>query len=312
MEHASPGVTAKKFRNYDVLLMPIVEDKPLRFAPGNHVGNQRFRVLLNIFRQRYLQAVMFGHEHECKSIARDVYDTLCNRCVPNGRFFEKGCDDRWHQIGYDSLSSVVMKALKNDPQECVRSTKRVRRRPPGFELLHKAASERERLPVSGVLVRSPNPFDVVCEANGLKLSQDRRYTGNNRLKIIFDIHKKRYKTSNKEGKQKIVQYVVSSIVDDASGHFLQMQNGKYKHMSRASAVACISSAIDDATQGEKRQFRESEVQKMVQRKHKKAILDRVRKAKRGMWSQGSFSQSSLPTTFTAFQVRKNQVGSKAA
>mmetsp|Transcript_3583 Transcript_3583/g.6553 ORF Transcript_3583/g.6553 Transcript_3583/m.6553 type:complete len:319 (-) Transcript_3583:29-985(-) len=303
-----------QLHNYDVLLVSSANDEELRFAPGNHVGNQRFRVLLSIFRQKYLQANLFGHEYECISIAQEVLETVCNKCVPNGRFFGKGRDNRWQQFGRDSLSTIIMNALKNEPTKnssFTRSPKRVCRRSSGFLLLYNAASKK--LPVSDECVASPNPFDIVCEANGLSISQDCQYTGNNRLKIIFDIRKKSYETSDQEGKQSIIKEIVSSIIDDASGHFLQVDkpSSMYKHISRKLATACIKKALDTATEGEKRQFRESEVKKLVQRKHKKAILDRQENRKRGNYSVGSFSRSPPPTTFTTF-LRPNTCVSKAA
>ena len=241
-----------QLHNYDVLLMSSANDEQLRFAPGNHVGNQRFRVLLSISRQRYLQAGMFGHEYECISIAQEVFETVCNKCVPNGRFFEKGRDNRWQQLGRDSLSTIIMNALKNEPTEnpsFARSPKRVCHRSSGFELLYKAASNK--LPVSDECVASPNPFDIVCEANGLSISQDRQYTGNNRLKILFDIRKKSYENSDQDGKHSIIEEIVNSIIDDASGHFLQVDkpSSMYTHISRELATACIKKALDTATEG---------------------------------------------------------------
>lgn len=264
-----------RFHNYDVLLMPSAIGEPLRFTPGNHVGNQRFRVLLSISRQRYLQADLFGHEHDCVSIVEEVLETVCNKCVPNGRFFEK-LGNQWKKIGHGSLSTLVMNALKNEPVETIsleRGPKRVCRRSPGFELLCQAASTLHESHVA-----PPNPFDVICAANGLGISlvKDCNHTGNNRLKILFDIRKKSYETSKQEGKQRIVQELVSSIIDDASGHFLEVDkpSGKYREMSRELATSCVTIALDAAIEGEKRQFRQSEVKKLVLRKHKKALLDR--------------------------------------
>jgi len=60
-------------------MSPNANGEPLRFAPGNHVGNQRFLVLLSLFRQRYLQADLFGHEYDCISIAQEVLETVCHK-----------------------------------------------------------------------------------------------------------------------------------------------------------------------------------------------------------------------------------------
>ena len=314
MENTLTGMP-ERFHNYDVLLLPSSNGEPLRFAPGNHVGNQRFLVLLSIFRQRYMQESMFGHEDECLSIAQEVVDTVCNKCEPHGRFFQKGRDNHWYpQLGQDSLSSIVANALKNEPTEsdCFeRSPKRLCRRASRFGLLHKAA--QKKVPATDEYVASPDPFDIVCEVNKfgqLSLAQDQHHTGNNRLKILFDIHKKSYETSDQEGKRRIVEEVVNSIIEDASSHFLQVDtpSGMYRRISREFATACVERALGVATEGEKRGFRQEEIKKLVQRKHKKAILDKFEKRKRLSCSVSLFSTFLPPTSF----IKSRGLFSKAA
>ncbi|KAL7540838.1 hypothetical protein ACHAXR_011011 [Thalassiosira sp. AJA248-18] len=268
MEKSMAGMPIQ-LHNYDVLLVPSTNKEPLRLAPGNHVGNQRFQVLLSLYRQKYLQANMFGDEYECMCIAKEVLETVCDKCVPNGRFFEQDRNSRWQQFGRDSPSTIGMirSALKNDPivsASLERNPKRVCRRAEGFELLCRAASKK--FPTQDEFVESPNPFDVVCEANGLGISRDRKHTGNNRLKIMINIRKN--EASDQEGTQRVAEEVVSSILDDASSHFLQVDkpSGKYKLVSREFATTCIKNALGPASGGEKKQFRESEVKKLVQRK----------------------------------------------
>lgn len=296
------------FHNYDVLLLSSSNGEPLRFAPGSHVGNRRFLVLLSIFRQRYMQASMFGHEDECLGIAQEVVDTVCNKCEPHGRFFQKGRDNHWYrQLRQDSLSSIVANALKNEPAEsdCFeRSPKRICRRASRFELLHKAAQKKAL--ATDRFVASPAPFDVVCEVNKLghlSLAQDQHHTGNNRLKILFDIRKKSYETSKQEGKRRIVEEVVNSIIEDSSSHFLQVDkpSGMYRRISREFATTCVERALDVATDGEERRFRQAEIKKLVQRKHKKAVLDKFEKRKRLSCSVSLFSTFLPPTSFNKFR-----------
>lgn len=311
MENTVAGIPIQ-LHSYDVLLS--VGSDTLSFAPGNHVGNQRFRVLLSIFRQRYLQADMFGDDYDCTSIAKEVFETVCYKCVPNGRFFEQGRNNGWQQFDHDSPSTIAMikNALKNEPIEVSameRTPKRLRRADSsGFELLWNAASKE--LPASSQgFVASPNPFDVVCEANGLGISQDRKHTGNNRLKIMFDMRMNIYKASTEKGKQMVAEEFVSSIIDDASGHFLQVDkpSDTFKVISRTLATACVRTALDTPTGVKK--IRESEVKKLVQRKHKKAILDRVEKRKGA--GINFFSCYATPTTFNKVS-KLNGVVSKAA
>ena len=79
--------------------------------------------------------------------------------------------------------------------------------------------------------------------------RDRKHTGNNRLKIMLDLRKNKYETSNEEGRRRIVEEVVSSIVDDASSNFLRQvdkkSSGKYEVLSRDVATICVKFALDD-------------------------------------------------------------------
>ncbi|KAL7542076.1 hypothetical protein ACHAXR_011489 [Thalassiosira sp. AJA248-18] len=297
MEKSMVGMPIQ-LNNYDVLLMPSCNHEPLRFAPGNYVGNKRFQVLLSLFRQKYLQADLFGDEYQCASIAQDLLKTVCDKCVPNGRFFVQGRNNRWQLLERDSPSTIGMieNALKNDPVESPsseRSPKRVCRRSEGFETLCKTALSALAA-LADEFVESPNPFDVVCEASGLGISPDPKYTGNNRLKVIFDIRKRSYENSDQEGKQRIAREVVSSILDDASHHFLQVDtlSGMYKLIaSRELATACIKNALDVSSEVETKQLRESEVKNLIQRKQKKAIWDRLKGGSRsGVGSSSNLVQ----------------------
>ena len=324
-----------RLNSYDVLLLPRRSaDDPLRFAPGNHVGNQRFRITLSLFRERYLQSYIFGDEYECVSIAQEVLSTVCDKCIPNGRFFELGSDMRLRPLDRDSAPTIVMirNALKNEPRDTVhrsmqRSTKRVCRRTSasGFELLCQAVAAENKLPVpeDDNFVASPNRFDVVCHANGLDISHN-SHTGNNRLKVMMDIRMKSYETSDKEGKLRIAEEVVSSILDDASGHFLQREHfggasGKYKILSREKAIAYINTALKTANENKQRaslvhkqQFRKAEAHHLVSGKHKRAILGRVEKKRQGMEKCNGGSNNSLhdlsltppPTTLNSLPKRK--------
>ena len=316
------GRPAQQINNYDVLLLSSTFDEPVRFSPGNHIGNQRFKVTLSLFRERYIQADLFGDESECVIVALDVMDTVCMKCVPNGRFFEQGRTNRWEQLDQGIAIAIIRDALKNEPMEgtsFARAPKKVCRRPEaitsrGFDLLFQAALNK--LPVPEEFVSSPKPFDIVCDSNGRDVSRSRQHIGNNRLKVMIDIRSKKYETSNSEGKKQIANEVVSSILDDAQGRFLKVDkiSGMYKLMSsRELAAACIKTTLDSATAGEdKKQFGNSEVRKLQQRKLKKALLDRHEARKGRAKGSHRFSTFPMPTTFKKFAMVPYSVTSKAA
>lgn len=260
--------------SYDVLLTTGVENDPPCFAPGNHVGNHRLRVLLTFFRQRYLQADLFGHEEDCSSIAEEVAETVSSKCVPNGRFYEQGQDEKWYQL--DSYSpytiGIIRELLKNDPEDtCLFERSPKRPRLTGFELLYKAA--RKELPnAPQELVSSTEPFDVICGSK--TVLEGCEHTGNNRLKVLLDIRMKTYKASSPEEKHTIAEEIV-----DSCGSFLREdeQSDKYRVLSKSSAVTCVQNAFDTANVASsvQKQVREAEVNKLVQRRIRKAILDKL-------------------------------------
>ncbi|KAL7529546.1 hypothetical protein ACHAWF_003020 [Thalassiosira exigua] len=312
------GAPVVRVNNYDVLLLRSENSQSLRFAPGIHVGNCRFTVLLSLFRQRYMQAYMLGEADECIEIAHEILETVCNKCIPNGRFFIQGHNNKWRQCkqGDPSVISLIQTALKKQPRQlprinAERCPKRVCRGSAGFELLYKAASKQLASPEK--LVPSPKTFDVVCDADGVSLTKGDKHTGNNRLSVLLDIRMKQYQKTDKEEKNRIAAEVVSSIVDDAGARFLQSdkQSGKYKLLPRESAVACVKRALDTASEVEKQKFRDAEVKKLRCRRHKKAILDRLENQRGGKSLCDVSSTSKPPTTFAALR-RPNKVASRAA
>ena len=318
-----------QLNNYDVILhRSAADDGPLHLARSiNHVGNLRFQIMIeSIFRQRYLQSELFADDYECQSIVQEVVDTICCKCVPNGRFFLLQDDNSLQQLeSYSSyttsmIHNVLQKyPVKDSSANAVqsRSTKRIRRpdkciSTSGFDLLAHAASKQ-------LLVERPDRFDVVCTTRGISESQHtgNNHTGNNRLKVMFTIRMKKYNSSNQEGKQQIVEEVVSSIIDDAGGRFLQQDKksgNKYKVLSRISAVACVKKALDSVPGGEKKEHRDAEVKKLVQRKQRKDILDKLERKTGGMNKRGSliFSSSSTPPTTFNTLVRHKSMVPKAA
>mmetsp|Transcript_38552 Transcript_38552/g.71070 ORF Transcript_38552/g.71070 Transcript_38552/m.71070 type:complete len:335 (+) Transcript_38552:126-1130(+) len=288
-----------EFSNYDVLLMPCELNKPVCFAPGNHVGNQRFRVLLSLYRQRYLQADMFLDQEECSRIVKDVITTVYQKCMPKGRFYEKDRNNQWQELPLGpSIVAIIRRCLEFEPTDSLhceeRNSKRVCRRSSAFGSVVSVDSKED----SAVI--SPNRFDVICDAEGLGLNHDVNHTGNNRLKVLLNLQTKRYKKSNPDAKHTIAEDVVCSIIDDASSQFLRLDelSGRYNPMSRESALACIKNCLDATTEGEKRQFRSAEVKKLMDRRRKKAVMEKIERRK-GI-GNSIICSTSTPTTLAVF------------
>ncbi|KAL9184347.1 hypothetical protein ACHAXT_002433 [Thalassiosira profunda] len=285
-----PAPIEPDFSNYDVLLLPSGDDDAVRFAPGQRVGNQRFRVLLSLSRPRFIQASERGDEDECKRIADDVFDTVCRRCSPNGRFYEEGGNGQWQELQGAAALPAIRSALRNEPRDMERARKRVLRRSSTFGSLVSMDSEDDD-------VTLPGPFDVVCAAGGLRLNQDAQITGNNRLKVLVSLRMINYKKANASGRRNIAQEIVNSIMDGACSQFLHAikASGAYKPMARESAVACVTRVFAAAAEGGKRHIRSSELKKLRDRKRKKQVLGKLERRNKLP------SAASPPTTFRAFE-----------
>lgn len=98
--------------NYDVLFLADNDSRRIQFAPGHHIGNQRFRVFLNMHRQAFEVAESDFDNEECDRIAGIIVRTVCHECVPRGRFLEKRGteanerDKEWVDIGDGPMARI--------------------------------------------------------------------------------------------------------------------------------------------------------------------------------------------------------------
>jgi hypothetical protein len=75
--------------NYDVLTEPPVNGTFGRYQLDHyksHVGNNRLQVFLNLYQQGYDDARLRGDTAELKAIVEKIVATVCQQCVPPGRF----------------------------------------------------------------------------------------------------------------------------------------------------------------------------------------------------------------------------------
>lgn len=296
------------FSNYDILLMPLEADEPVRFAPGNHVGNQRFKVLLGMHRHRYTQANEQGDEMSCQKIVEEVIHTVYKNCMPRGRFFEQGRNNQWQELQLVlSTFDMIKSCLESEPQDFVHCGERSPKRPRQHSIVSTSSSSEVSLPTSETTVSSANVFDIICDSSGKVVKKNCQHTGNNRFGIMVNIQTRNYKKCNRAAKKAMAKEVVSSIMDDASSRFLQDVDGQssfessssYVVMSREMALVAVKKALDAATGNEKKKFRESEMEKLLARKRKKAVLGKL---ERRSGKSDCKTSLQLPTTFKSFQL----------
>jgi len=110
------GDMSSEITNYDVLLA--------RDANGycmvmdfEHVGNRRFTVLCDIHRERYIVALGGNDTTECERLVDKIVYTVCNECVPNGRFLEQVPPNVIRQLYPPEIKLTVHLSLGGAPPE---------------------------------------------------------------------------------------------------------------------------------------------------------------------------------------------------
>jgi len=96
--------------NYDILLRKHVNNHVEIMSFGDHIGNRRFQVLIELHRQAYNMAMQRNDAMECERILEKVAHTICFECVPRGRFLEQDMssqsifdDSTWSDLGNGPL-----------------------------------------------------------------------------------------------------------------------------------------------------------------------------------------------------------------
>jgi hypothetical protein len=272
------------FTNYDVLFAPTSSsspddgDKVPKYTLINHVGNRRFLVLLNIYRQRYFEADEQGDEAECKRIALEI-KTVRLQCVPQGRFLQQDAKNQWHEIReLASLVSIVEGEITKNvcsSKHGERPAKRARTASSiDFELPCQAATKK--FPKALSLVHEPKPFDVICESDSITSKASAHHVGNSRFQVMLDMRIKDFEASCQEKRNMIAHDIVSTIIDDSSSQFLLLDgsSGLYVPLSRESAVVLTKNALNSKlVVAEKQKACNSEASQLVSRYYRNRVLD---------------------------------------
>lgn len=95
---------------YDVLLRKHTNNHVEIMSFGNHIGNRRFQILLEIHRLSYNATIQENDASQCDRILHSVAHTICHNCIPNGRFFEQDMTSwnenqelKWNNLGDGAL-----------------------------------------------------------------------------------------------------------------------------------------------------------------------------------------------------------------
>jgi len=290
----TPKPIAIAFTNYDVLFAPPSFSSPdddgdsdeldkfPKYTLINHVGNRRFLVLLNIYRQRYADADEQGDEAKCKRIALEIIKTVRLQCEPQGRFLKQDANNQWHEIlELESLVRIVQEEITKNvclTKHGKRPAKRARTSTSiDLELLRRM--ETKKFPKEFTLIEDPKPFDVICESDSIT---NINHAGNNRFQVMLDMRVKDFEASCQEKRNIILHDIVSAIIDDSSSQFLSPdgKSGNYMPLSRENAVIFTRNAMDrKMALAEEQKTCYSEAKQLVLRYYNKRVLDKVERQK---------------------------------
>lgn len=111
-------------------------------ALENHVGNNRFYILLSRFREKYMSSLRQKGEdsQDCDEIAREIYRIICDRCYPSGKFLEYNLYDfhqPWKVLQEEEAVLRVKKAFLEPP-----TVKLARTFP--YHLVHKKGADADQ------------------------------------------------------------------------------------------------------------------------------------------------------------------------
>lgn len=231
------------FTNYDVLLVPSSSSSSSNHMDSDytlidHVGNRTFLVILNIYRQSFLEADEQGDEVECLRIVLEIIKTFRQQCQFKGRFLrlQQGVNGNlWFMIDdVPTLVRIIKDQLTNGP------VKRAHTAVMSCQVVAKKTFPHELTEVD-----KPRPFDVICNSSWL-LDTNSNHVGNNRLQVILDMRQKQFdEASTQEEESKIVDEIVSIIIEDSASQFLSLHtsSGHYTPLSRGGAAMCVKNAL---------------------------------------------------------------------
>lgn len=170
------------FCRNDILIYQPKSDEAY-YAPGDHVGNRRFQVLLNIYRPIFLDAKKRSDEEECKRISLLIVDTIYHQCVPNGQLFIKknisiNVKEEWQRIAPENATAIVRLGLG----------RLIKHHLPSIDKIKKSKQARVMAVKKAREVKAHN--EAIAKAN-VNLSDERF-----KVKNVFPASCKRYKVGD--------------------------------------------------------------------------------------------------------------------
>jgi hypothetical protein len=178
-----------EYSNYDVLVDSPGYNEYMLDNYADHVGNSRFSVLADMYREAFEVGLSKGHDEECQSIIDRIYEVQCHKSisslVQSGRFLVSVMapdghvgspdDEWWCELDESQGKTVVRQALIKHPEEDVVAMSLpvpdldARKRGRTASLLRRSASE-------STLMDDKKKTTRVISEGGLSPTRNREYS----------------------------------------------------------------------------------------------------------------------------------------
>lgn len=264
--------------NYDVLI-EWSDDDTFHLIDGNHVGNKRFEVFLNLHQDAYSKAKAQGRSEDCDRIVDTLVEIVCHKCVPNGRFLEHiknpiDGEDVWLNLGEGHMASLrVHQALSMrdrsvklifhgaspeattiDDQDAALK----RRRRGSYARLRRSISESilntgfvepsctQQVSSDNRIIQECNGMDVIFGPDSSALSSRTQNIGSARFQIMIDTTTARYKASSSPDQRLlIVRDLIQVVHDHWKGRFLVEYQNDYQILDSANAEWAVAQSLGE-------------------------------------------------------------------
>ena len=265
--------------NYDVLVDPPVAGKTSDYQLAkhkNHVGNNRLQVFLNMNQHSYNTASQNGDLNKCNSIVDKIVGTVCQQCVPRGRFLVSSKNEnsvQWNQMDEDTAKAMLHRVLQHakatvstkpnvingsDEGQKRRRRSSLLRRSASESMLGMAAiSDKKKLTrkeesmeeptwksSANQKLLTPSRMDVILTCKKDALDPNSQSVGNNRLHIMVAMQSSKYRGATIDGKEAVLDDVMQTVNVFWKGRFLVEGSEGHEELSKEDARNALRSIFD--------------------------------------------------------------------
>ena len=254
--------------NYDVLLRKHHNNHVEIISFHNHIGNRRFQIMLENHKKAYNTALQQQNRDRCEIIIKTIAHTICQTCIPRGRFLEFTKIDseaHWDDLGqghlvWDRIYRGLAGLLYLPPTDMNESLPLPNRSRNKRKRIHvnladerfkmkeqKLSNQEEGSPFNEIPYQTTDirPDDVLFygnEKNSIIIFSN--HTGNNRLKHLIGLKIKKHNINSKEDIYKFSREIARDLVTTfPKTRYLRQQGDAWIVVDIETATTILRSAM---------------------------------------------------------------------